>query len=413
VRPTHPILILLALPVYAAPIPEWQPWINVTGYNPSYTFVPVNPDHTWKAEVIAVHQRLAARGFRMMDVNQTVDSPLVNWTDRPLTDFGPTGASYETTAQLAVQTGRPLWLNIPAKATPDFARRMGQLFGERIPRNVTGNRVEYGNEFWNGGDQKQGTWNLLRARDNPAWMYYSDTEKMSRQAAVSGLELVEAFRAGWAGTGRTDPVTWEWGGFAPNPFWTFWAMDELAKRGRNVASLNVRNSVAVYVTGSPTDAPITGDETPAEGLAKLRAFADVNAKWAADNQAMSLALGMGGTDVYEGRLGTSGGIVGGRVLEWWLDFQDTPEARELQQGWRGIVAALGKDAAINLEGVGGIAYSEHGQFSILNWPGQFPNGTSQTMLGLMDVIDVPEPNVTILLIMAAVLVAVTQKGRAA
>ena len=177
--------------------------------------------------------------------------------------------------------------------------------------------------------------------------------------------------------------------------------------------MNVRNSVAVYVTGSPTDVPITGDETADEGLAKLRAFADVTVGWVAANQAAALALGMGGTDVYEGRLGTSGGIVGGKSLAWWLAFQGTPEVRELQQSWRGIVGTLGTDAAINLEGIGGIPYGEFGQFSLLNYPGQFPGGTSQSFEGVMDLIDVPEPNAWAVAVVIAAGVVAGRRGKAA
>lgn len=377
-----------------AAIPGFQPWINLTGINVSYTYNPLNPDGSLKPDYAAAVHSVAPRGFRFMDWNQTVASPLANWADRPLADLGATGVSYETDFKTANAFHAIPWLNLPDLATNDYAFQLGKLTAQKLDPTIRAVYVERGNEYWNGGDQYQGTANLFRARANPALAAYSDTEKMARQAAIDGVARIDQFRAGYIAGGGRGSVIWELGGFSPNKYFAFWQLDQLQKMGRNPAAMNMRLAVANYVEGSPTDIAINPTDSYAAGLIKMKAFVDVNAAWDAENKSMADSFGLLGTDVDEFRAGTSGGITQGAMLNWWLGFQNSPQARELQNyAINKIVGVLGVDAAINIEGIYGIAYSEFGQFSLLNID-QLNTG-SQSLSGVQDMIDfsnTPEPS---------------------
>jgi hypothetical protein len=90
--------------------------------------------------------------LRFMDWAGTNDSTQANWSDR----VKPTDASqaakqqvaWEYMIQLANQTGKDLWINIPAHATNDYVTQLAQLFKTQLnPDRAV--YVEYSNEVWN------------------------------------------------------------------------------------------------------------------------------------------------------------------------------------------------------------------------------------------------------------------------
>ncbi len=92
--------------------------------------------------------------IRFMNWGQTNDSTLANWQDRVgpnafLTD-GPGGVPYEDMIELCNETGKDMWINIPALATPQFVQSLAQLISAQLNPSLNV-YFEYGNEDWNAG----------------------------------------------------------------------------------------------------------------------------------------------------------------------------------------------------------------------------------------------------------------------
>ena len=92
--------------------------------------------------------------IRFMNWENTNNSTLANWQDRVspnafLTD-GPGGVPYEDMIELCNETGKDMWINIPALATPQFVQSLAQLISAELNPNLNV-YVEYSNEDWNFG----------------------------------------------------------------------------------------------------------------------------------------------------------------------------------------------------------------------------------------------------------------------
>lgn len=120
-----------------------------------------------------------------MDWMQTVGSNVSNWSDRNTSMYqtAAAGVDYANIVALSNYTEADAWINIPVKATDDYVRNLARYLKANL--NPTLNvHVEYSNELWNGGDQLQGTYNLLQARVDPMFNNKSDdTGKMAERAA--------------------------------------------------------------------------------------------------------------------------------------------------------------------------------------------------------------------------------------
>lgn len=408
---------LMALPAGGAPIDGWQPWMKATGFAISYTDVPLNTDGTLKKPYSDGWDSLHLRGITWGDWSQIVGSPIINWSDRPLTDFGVTGVSYETEIKITNQRHVIPWFQIPDGATDDYWKQFGKLLAQKMDPSIPQIRIERSNEPWNLGDQKQGTALLLRARANPALAQYSDTERGAREFAIETVPKIDEIRAAYAAAGGKAELVYQVSGFAPNKYWAFWQLDQMQKMGRDPSKMDLRLSWANYVQGSPTDVAIDPNDSMAAGLVKLEKFMDVNKQWDLDNKSMADAFGLLGTDITEFRAGTSGGITTGALLDWWLRFEKSPQIRELQHyALTEVTDALGVDAGINLEGFGDIPYSQYGQFSLMDVPEIQAGTPSQSLLGVQDMIDfsnVPDPTPIALVWIAWAIYSVGRRGREA
>jgi hypothetical protein len=110
--------------------------------------------------------------IRFMDYTSTNGSPQVNWSDRPLpsaAQFGPgstTGGPWEYAVQLANETGKDMWINIPGQATNAYITNLAYLinYGSDGTNPYTAPQanpvfaglnpnlkvyVEFSNEVWN------------------------------------------------------------------------------------------------------------------------------------------------------------------------------------------------------------------------------------------------------------------------
>jgi hypothetical protein len=373
-------------------IPGFRPGVNVDGINTSYTYVPFdNSSDGFKDEWFNRLAALNPKSIRFMDWNQTNGSPFVNWSDRSKSDTYEWGTTYETDIRLAQKLNATPWVNIPHMATDDYAFQMGKLFGQSYKNGTI--KVEYSNELWFGGDQRQGTWNLFRAREDPQYVG-SDTEKMAQRAAWVGYQRIQKFKEGLASVGSSGvKVEWEWGGFVVNPYWTQWGMEFLKKKGVDPSKQNIRLAIAPYAPGSETDIPNLNPGTSyAQGQQIIKDYVNNTVlPWIEGNKNMAQQYGLLGVDGYEARVASSYAVQRPEMKNWWLGLQDDPGMRELQRDyWNKLVRVMGTDATINIFGLYGIPHSEWGQWPLLDI--NELNNPGPNYIGTQDVIDaVPEP----------------------
>jgi hypothetical protein len=92
--------------------------------------------------------------LRLMDYAQTNGNQVVNWDDRAKpTDAIQTtskGAAWEYAIDLANQTQKDLWINIPSHASDDYVHHLAELLHNELDSNLNV-YVEYSNEVWNSG----------------------------------------------------------------------------------------------------------------------------------------------------------------------------------------------------------------------------------------------------------------------
>lgn len=90
--------------------------------------------------------------LRLMDFLQTNNNPVVNWSDRShITDAEQTsskGAAWEYAIDLANETHKDLWINVPEGATDDYVTQLATLFKNTLDPTLHV-YVEYSNEVWN------------------------------------------------------------------------------------------------------------------------------------------------------------------------------------------------------------------------------------------------------------------------
>lgn len=92
------------------------------------------------------------RALRMMDLQQTNNSPLVRWEERATPDdarqTSSAGVALEYLIDLANTSERDPWLCIPHQADDEFVRAMAELVKERLDKQRSV-YLEYSNEVWN------------------------------------------------------------------------------------------------------------------------------------------------------------------------------------------------------------------------------------------------------------------------
>lgn len=107
--------------------------------------------------------------LRFVWYSQVINSPVVNWSDRTLpTDAMQNkrvaggsqqnpmfyGACWEYAIQLANQTGKDMWVNIPDQASDDYVTQFARLLKNSVNPGIH-IYVEWSNEVWNGGYAEQ------------------------------------------------------------------------------------------------------------------------------------------------------------------------------------------------------------------------------------------------------------------
>jgi hypothetical protein len=299
--------------------------------------------------------------IRYMDWMQTVGSNVTNWSDRNTTFYQTqaSGVNYENIVALSNYTKADAWINIPVKATDDYVHQLAKFLKANL--NPTLNvHVEYSNELWNGGDQMQGTYNLLQARTDPRYSGRSDdTGKMAYRAADKLRNAVEIFKQEFGGSARLRP---EIGGFIANPYWGQWQIDFLKSQGVNLTADNYRIAIAPYAPGSPTDLGENPGDSKDVILQKLAAFMNGNIKtWIQQNKGVADANGLK-LDSYEAAVGS---FYGQTNLATHIDLQNDPRLGDLEKQFIAMWDSASGGGLYNVFGLVS-PYSEWGQWGLLN-----------------------------------------------
>ncbi|HEY7118999.1 MAG TPA: hypothetical protein VH475_20580 [Tepidisphaeraceae bacterium] len=308
-----------------------------------------------------VNQLVHGSVIRYMDWMQTVGSPVVNWSDRNTSMYqtSPAGVNYDNIVALSNYTHADAWINIPAEASDDYVRQLARFLKTNL--NPTLNvYIEYSNELWNGGDGRQGTWNLQQARSDPQFNSRADdTGKMALRAAERLRQSVEIFKQEFGSSSRLRP---EIGGFIANSYWAQWQVDWLKSKGVNLKADNYHVAIAPYVPGSPGDLGENPGDSKDAIIQKLMAFMNGPIKtWIQQNKAMADAAGLK-LDSYEADIGS---FYGQTNLQTHLDLQNDPRLGDLEKQ---LIQMWDTESGGGLYNTFGLVspYSEWGQWGLLN-----------------------------------------------
>ncbi|HVS72485.1 MAG TPA: fibronectin type III domain-containing protein [Phycisphaerae bacterium] len=148
----------------------------------------IRPGYAPDTSQIFTNQFLTAiapfQTLRLMDYLQTNNNPVVNWSDRShVTDAEQTstkGAAWEYAIDLANETHKDLWINIPEGATDDYVTQLATLFKNTLDPSLHV-YVEYSNEVWNSSflqnSQNQANAMVVEAQD-PSNLNYDNSDNI-------------------------------------------------------------------------------------------------------------------------------------------------------------------------------------------------------------------------------------------
>ncbi len=160
-----------------------------------------------------LHQLQPFSTIRFEAWMDTIDSTVSNWQDRtPPTSFrstGPAGVPYEDMIELANESQKNMWINIPALATTNYVQNLAQLIDKDLDPNLKV-YLEYSNETWNYAFPEYSEV-LKAAQSDPLVTATSSFGKVEQQSAyettTDGLIFDQVFGAGSA---RVRPVLGAW-----------------------------------------------------------------------------------------------------------------------------------------------------------------------------------------------------------
>lgn len=391
------------------PVPGWRPAIQYTGFDPgpngdgsgSYTYVPIAGGQFKPEYAKLVADLLRPTVGRDMDLLQGQTNDETTWAGRAATDYGRNGVTRETDIRIANQMRALVGdyvpqTMIPERATVDYARQLGRLWGTMYAGHSV--RVSLGNEIWNVYKGNNGEYALIQAK--ASGIGGDDLSALAQWHGARLATLATAFKDGLRDVARADvTVTPIVEGFSPV---TSYAANQLAgmrAAGFNPAALGVRLSIAQYAFGTSTDVAGRPIATDAQKRDAALDFIDkALVAWTLAHRELARANGLVDVvDAYELRLGTKP-VDGAAETADWVRFQLTDENAQLQgAGLRRLIAASGgTGAALALEGLYGFPMdAPQGQFPLLAID-QFANPlASGAYRGVRGVIDfgtpIPEP----------------------
>lgn len=108
------------------------------------------PGRTFTSEILRAIQPFGV--LRLMDLLSTNNNPVASWEDRArpgsASQAGRKGMAWEHAVELANETGKDIWINIPVHASDEYIESLAKLLKSSLdPGRVV--YVEYSNELWN------------------------------------------------------------------------------------------------------------------------------------------------------------------------------------------------------------------------------------------------------------------------
>src|SRR5262249_31402848 len=155
--------------------------------------------------------------LRFMQWSSTIDSTQTNWQDRVpagyLTYSLDEGVAWEAMIELANESHKDMWINVPALATDDYVTQLAQLIHQNLDPGLNV-YVEYSNEDWNSSWQEyQQIHNA--SLSNPLVTATNQTLAVAQQTAFMTKRIGDISKGVFGDdAGRVRPIL---GGFAPYP----------------------------------------------------------------------------------------------------------------------------------------------------------------------------------------------------
>ena len=181
---------------------------NLHLYAPGYGS---NPTQMFTSAFL--HQLQPFSAIRFMDWMGTIGSTVSTWQQRtPPTSFlstGPAGVPYEDMIELANETQKDMWIDIPALATTSYVQNLAQLIDADLDPNLNV-YLEYSNETWAPGTLAF-TQVLQAAKSDHLVTATNAEDQVEQQSAyeltTDGLIFDQVFGAASA---RVRPVVGGW-----------------------------------------------------------------------------------------------------------------------------------------------------------------------------------------------------------
>lgn len=334
--------------------------------------------------------------IRFMDWEQTNASPVRYWSDRNTGSYQTqaAGVDYKYMVEISNRNNADMWITVPHQANPadaqanNWSYNMAQYIKANLKPTLRVH-VEYSNELWNGGDQAQGTYNLVQARADSQYTKPDDTGKMAQRAADMLWKHSNIFKS-VLGNDRVSPVI---GGFIANDYWAQWEIDWLKSKGVNLKNENYRLAIAPYVPGSATDLGEVSGDSKDVIIQKMYNFMNGNIKtWIRANKGRANAEGIP-LDSYEAAIGS---FYGQTNLQTHLDLQFDPRMAQIEKDFINMWDTESGGGIYNIFGLVS-PYSEWGQWGLYDWTNASLAGYSPKADGVASMVVaadvVPEPSV--------------------
>ena len=151
--------------------------------------------------------------IRFENWNEVINSTVSTWQQAtPATSFlatTDTGVPYADMIELANESQKDMWINIPALATPNFVQNLAQLIDSNLDPNLNV-YVEYSDETW-ASNWLEYSQVLQAAQSNPLVTATSDWSMVEQQSAYELVSIGQTFRQVFgANSSRIRPIVAGW-----------------------------------------------------------------------------------------------------------------------------------------------------------------------------------------------------------